>query len=128
MATGTRHTLSESDGLTGAPIPITASGTDGSEITGTLLHTATTSPGVIDEVFIYPANQATASGGVTIQVGGTDPNQHDISLGVASRQGLFQAMPGIPVASGAEIRAYADHALVTVTGARVMGWVNRIAN
>ncbi len=128
MATGERHALSESSGLTGAPTSITASGVDGSEVTGTLIHTATNQANERDEVFVYVANQATVSGGFTFQVGGTDPNQHDISQGLDARQGLRQFAPGLTLASGTTLRAYADHALTTVTGVRIVGWVNRIAN
>jgi len=129
MATGTRQVLSESAGLIGGPIAIVASGTDGSEVTGTLLHTATNVVDERDEVFLYVSNETAQSGTVTVQIGGTTPNQHDTGAqGVESRQGWVQVLPGFTVASGAEIRAYGDFDMVTVTGLRATGWVNRISN
>ena len=126
-ATGTREILSGSSGLTGTPILITASGTNGSAVTGTLLHTAANSPGYRDEVYIEVHNYHTASGTVTIQVGGTSPNLNDIAYGISPRDGLHVLYHGT-VASGTEIRAYGNHALTTVSGLRAVGWVNRLNN
>ena len=113
MPTNTELTLSGS--VSGKPISIAATASP-----GTLLHTATSAANTLDNLWIYVQSNHTAVASLTIQFGGITAAEQ-IVMGIPSKEGLVLVIPGLPLAGGAEVRAFADVANVL----SVVGLVNR---
>lgn len=116
MATFTKQKLSGSTNGRGILIVATASA-------GTTVHTATSTSGELDEVWLYVQNNHTAQVTVTIEWGGTTNPDDRIILGVASQTGLVLVVPGLLVGGGVVVKVYASVTNVV----SVHGFVNNIA-
>lgn len=115
MATYTKIPLSGS--TNGAPVQITSTGG-----TGQTIHTATSTGGELDELFILACNNHTAVVVLTLQIGGTGASQI-IKISLNSNEGLVITIPGLPLKGGIVVTAIADTASVV----NIMGHVIRSA-
>lgn len=89
---------------------------------GTLIHTATASANVLDEIWLWAANSSTSDVKVTLEFGGvTAPNDH-IEYTVPAEDGMYMLVPGFPINGGVVVRAFAGTGNVIV----INGYVNRI--
>ena len=124
MATFTKLTFQPASVTgTGLGIPITAT-TSGS--LGTVIHTASSAPATIDEVWIYAQNYDTTDRKLTIQWGGVTAGTHEIEYTVKAENGLYLIAAGLVMqgnATATVISAYAATAAAIV----VYGYVNRIS-
>lgn len=119
MAIVTKRFFSKSTG--GAGITIT-----GTAATGTLIHRSVTGGSSFDEVWIWAVNTAAASGvKLTVEwaqtTGGTAGQP--IEFTVPPESGPYLVVPGWPLNTARQVRAYAGTASVI----RTHGYVNRIA-
>jgi hypothetical protein len=89
---------------------------------GTLIHTASATAGVIDEVWLYVVNTDTSSRKLTIELGGTTAPDDLIEVTVPAEAGLMVVVPGLPLSGGVVVRAFAAAANVLI----IHGYVNRI--
>jgi hypothetical protein len=93
---------------------------------GTLIHTASSSAGVLHEIWIYAQNTDTASHKLTLEWGGTTAPDDLIEVTVAAESGLMLVAPGLLLVGNATplvVRAFADSANVVT----LLGYVNVIA-
>ncbi len=88
---------------------------------GTLLHTATSTSGEIDEVWLWATNSDTVSRKLTIEFGGTTSPDDTIEVTIPAESGPFLVVPGLPLAGGLVVRGFAATASVVL----VSGYVNR---
>jgi len=88
---------------------------------GTLAHTATAVSGVIDEVWLWATNSDTVSRKLTIEFGGVTSPDDTIEIVIPPESGPFLVVPGLPLAGGLVVRAFAATANVVL----VSGYVNR---
>lgn len=88
----------------GRPIALAATATP-----GTLLHTATSTAGQVDEVYVWLANIDTETRQVTLEVGGTGTSDQWI-VSIDAKAGGALVLPGIRFNGGVAIRAFADSA------------------
>ncbi len=108
----------------GKPILIAATAT-----AGTLLHTATREKaegrppagGIFDEVWLYLVNNSAADVLVTIEYGDAEVG-HNIQYTVTARDGLKCVLPGLILANGYTIRAFAG----TTNVVSAVGYVNQV--
>lgn len=121
MATFSKRNLS---GRTlGRGIKIDATGSP-----GTLLHEASTTVGVTDEIWLYAINTHTATVKLTVEFGGTTDPDDIIELSVLPESGLVLVVPGFILQGdntggvGPRVRAFA----ATANKISVFGYVNRI--
>ena len=106
---------------TGLGIPVAATGSP-----GTAIHTASSTPATIDELWIYAANYDTSDRKLTLQYGGTTAGTNDIEFTVKAENGLYLIVPGLILQGNATplvVRAFA----ATATSIVIYGYVNRIA-
>jgi len=93
---------------------------------GTTIHTGSSTPGVIDKVYLYAANTDTTARKLTIQFGGTtDPDDH-IELTIPAESGAVYVIDGWPIGGNATplvVKAFASVANVI----NINGYVHRIA-
>lgn len=93
---------------------------------GTLIHTGSTNPAVLDEIWLYAVNSSTSGVKLTVEWGAaTAPNDH-IELTVAPESGLVLIAGGLLIkgnASALTVRAFA----ATTNVIAVHGFVNRIS-
>lgn len=117
MATFSKELLSGS--TNGRPIKVAATAT-----AGTTIHTASSTSGVVDEVWLYATNSSAGTVALTIEFGGTTSPDDLIVVGVApvGTPELVLVVPGFPLTGGVVVRAFAGTADVVT----VMGYVNRI--
>ena len=115
----TREDLSE--GANGAYINVTTSGTP-----GTLIHTATSTAGEKDEVWLWGVNNTISDASVAIEWGGTDPVTNRLTVGIPSAQGEQLLVAGRTLSGGLTVRAFTDASTATVSGVNIGGFVNRI--
>jgi hypothetical protein len=117
MPTFSKELLSGS--TNGRPIKIVATAT-----AGTLIHTASSTSGVIDEVWLYATNTGVNTVALTVEWGGTTDPDDRIVVGLPpiSTPQLILVAPGLPVSGGVVVRAFAGEANV----AKVVGYVNRV--
>jgi len=94
----------------------------GTAATGTLIHTSVAS-GSFDEVWIYAHSQSGSALDLTLEFGGTQPNNRIFYRVPASGSGLTCIVPGFPLTDGAEVRGYAQAANQII----ITGYVNRIS-
>ena len=92
--------------------------------TGTTVHTATSTSGEKDEVWLYAVNESDVSVNLIVQWGGTTDVDNTMTVGVPPKSGQQLIVPGFVVNGGVVIRAYASTADVIV----VYGFVNRIVS
>jgi len=107
---------------TGLGIPVTAT-TSGS--LGTVIHTASTTPATIDEVWIYAQNYHTADTKLTIQWGGFTAGTNEIEYTVKAENGLYLIVPGLIMQGNATAKVISAYA-ATATAIVLYGYVNRI--
>lgn len=120
MATFTKSILSGS--TDGRAIKVAAAGTP-----GTLIHTGSTTPATLHEVWLYAMNSAgTTPIKTTIEWGGvTNPDDH-IEFSVMPESGLTLLVPGLIIKGNATpllVRAFAASA----NAVTIHGFVNVIA-
>lgn len=124
MATFTKKTLEPTGGTTGTGLGIKVAAT--AIASGTTIHTASSTPATIDEVWLYAVNTSTSSVKLTIGWGAvTDPDA-TIEVTVLPEAGLVTVIPGLLLQGNATakiIKAAAGTADVIV----LHGFVNRIA-
>ena len=87
-------------------------------IVGTLIHTATASstPGVYDEIWLWAYNDSTADVTLTVQFGGSGANQTFI-VDVPHLCGLVPIVPGLILHSSGTVSAYAAEAgVISISG------------
>jgi len=113
MATYTKLKLSGS--TDGKGIKITQTATAGDTI-----HTAHAS--ALDEIWLYAVNIGDGNVEVTIEFGGTDP-ENCIPCTVPGKSGEQFIIPGNILTNSLIVRAFAETANVIV----IYGWVNRIS-
>jgi hypothetical protein len=106
---------------TGLGIPVTATSSP-----GTAIHTASSTPTTIDELWIYAVNYDATDRKLTLQFGGTTAGDNDIEFTVKAENGLYLIVPGLILQGNASpriVRAWA------ATGASIViyGYVNRIS-
>lgn len=95
---------------------------------GTLIHEASTTTNVIDEVWLYASNTDTTARKLTVEFGGTTSPDDTIELTVLPEAGLVLVLPGLTLHGdntggvGLRVRAFASTANVI----NVSGYVNRI--
>jgi hypothetical protein len=120
MATFNKELLSESINGKAIKVSATAIGTS-----PTLIHTASTNPNVLDEVWLYAQNNHTADLAVRIGFGGTTDPDDIIEYTVKTKAGLYLIVPGLILkgnATALTIRA----ACATVDKIFLSGYINRI--
>jgi len=117
MATVEKQLLSGS--IAGRPIAIVVTGSAGTQI-----HTTTTNPNTIDEVWLYASYVGTGAPILSTQWGSTSVSDN-IETTLTGSAGLYVISPGLTLsASGSTastIRAFAT----TGSGVTVTGYVNR---
>ncbi len=112
MATAKKRKLSGS--TDGKPIKIAATST-----AGTAVHTAVvgTTEGTFDEIWLWAYNSHTAELLLTIEFGGADAPDQNISVTIPSKVGLVPVIPGLILQNGATVKAFAASAnLITISG------------
>lgn len=114
----TRELLSGS--TNGLPIKVAASATP-----GTLIHTATSTAGTIDEVFLWASNTSGSAALLTVEWGGVTDPDHLLTkaYSIPMNSGPVQIAPGLPVRGGVVVRAFSGTANVL----NVHGFVSRIS-
>jgi len=126
MATFTKIAFNPAGGTpagTGLGIPVTAT-TAGT--VGTVIHTASTTPATIDEVWIYAQNYDTTDRKLTIQWGAATAGTHEIEYTVKAENGLYLVCPGLIMQGNATAKVISAIA-ATATAIVLYGYVNRIA-
>ena len=122
MATFTKLTLQPAGTTgTGLGIKVVATAT-----AGTAIHTASTTPATIDEVWLYAVNTSTSAVKLTVEWGEATAPDGNIELTVAAESGLVLVSPGLLLQGNATakvVKAFAATANVIV----LHGYVNRIA-
>lgn len=122
MATFTKISLQPAGTTgTGLGIPVAATASP-----GTAIHTASSTPATMDEIWLYAVNYDTTDRKLTIQYGGTTAGNNDIEYTVKAENGLYLIVPGLLLQGNATplvVRAFA----ATATSIVVYGYVNRIA-
>lgn len=95
---------------------------------GTLIHEASTTAGVTDEIWLYVVNSHTSSIKVTVEFGGTTDPDDIIELTILPEAGLVMLVPGFILQGdntggvGPRVRCFA----ATANKVTVFGYVNRI--
>lgn len=115
MATITKVLLSGS--TNGRNIKVVATAT-----AGTLIHTATASANVIDELWLWAVNSDTVDRKLTIEFGGVTAPDDLVEFTVPAEDGLYMIIPGLTLNGGVVCRAFAASANVVM----INGYVNRI--
>ena len=102
----------------------------GIKITGTAsgtantIHTATSTAGVIDEVWLYCYNSGSLEYILSLCLGGTTDPDDIVKITTPAKTGDILVLAGECFNGGVVIKAYADSANYLV----VRGYVNRITN
>lgn len=119
MATFTKTILSNS--TDGRAILIAQTATP-----GTLIHTGSTNPAVLDEIWLYATNTSTSAVKLTVEWGAATAPNDLIELTVAPESGLVVVSSGLLIkgnASALTVRAFA----ATTNVITINGYVNRIS-
>ena len=119
MATFTKTILSGS--TDGRAIKVAATATP-----GTLIHTGSTTPATLHEIWLYAFNSDTANVKLTIEWGGTTAPDDSIEVTIPAESGLFLVVPGLLIKGNATalvVRAFA----ATTNLLTINGFVNVIA-
>lgn len=101
----------------GSPVAIAATAT-----AGTLFHTASTTAGVQDEIYMYLTNTDSVAHQVTVEFGDATAPGHNIDFPVPANDTVL-AIAGVPLTNGKTVKAFADAA----SKVNMFGFVNRIA-
>jgi len=102
----------------------------GIKITGTTsegantVHTATSTSGVIDEVWLFCYNSDTSSRTLSLCLGGTTSPDDIVNIVLLPQQGDILVLAGECFNGGVVLKAYGSAANVLV----IRGYVNRITN
>jgi len=118
MATFSKQILSGSTDGKGVLVVATATA-------GTLIHTASTSTSVLDEVWLYAVNTSASDVKLTIEWGEATAPNGNIEYTVKAENGLYLIVSGLLLkgnATALTVRAFAATASVIV----LHGYVNRI--
>lgn len=94
---------------------------------GTLIHTATSTVGEKDEIWLWGVNNDAGNASVVIEWGGVDDVTDIQQVGIPSANGDQLLVAGKTIAGGLDIRAYTTHAIATTSGVNIGGHVNRIS-
>jgi hypothetical protein len=124
MATFSKLAFQPTGGTTGTGlgIPVTAT-TSGS--LGTTIHTCSSTPATIDEVWIYAQNYDTTDRKLTIQWGGVTAGTNEIEYTVKAENGLYLIVAGLVMQGNATAKVISAYA-ATGTAIVLYGYVNRI--
>lgn len=109
-----------SGSTSGRPIAVAATGTP-----GTLIHTASSTTGVQDEIYLFANNTSTSDVALTVEFGGvTTADQICSAVVIPARANSFPlpVVPGIPLTGGLVVRAFGGSA----SAINISGFVNRI--
>jgi hypothetical protein len=109
-----------SGSTSGRPIAVAATATP-----GTIIHTATSATGALDEIYLYANNVSTSDVALTIEFGGTTTADQSLSATtIPARANSFPipVVPGICLGGGLIVRAFAG----TTNVINITGFVNRI--
>ena len=116
MATFSKELLSGS--TNGRAIVVAADATP-----GTLVHTASATAGVIDEVWLYASNKSTDEQALRIEFGDAAALENIVvALPAIAQPALVVVIPGVPLTGGLEVRAFSTDA----NEVAIIGYVNRI--
>jgi Zn-dependent alcohol dehydrogenase len=96
-----------------------------SGVAGPTLHTGSSSPSVLDEVWLYAVNYDTTDRKLTIQYGGVTAGTNEIEYTVKAENGLYLIVSGLVLAGNATPKVISAYA-ATNTSIVVYGYVNRI--
>lgn len=118
MATETYTKQKLSGSTNGRPIKVVATAT-----AGTTIHTATSTAGELDEVWLWAQNTDTSDRKLTIELGGTTAPDDLIEVTIPAEGGLVLVVPGLVFDGGVSIAAFAETANVVT----ISGFVNNIA-
>ena len=102
----------------GRPIKVAATAT-----AGTTIHTATSTSGEIDRIYLYAANTSAASVKLTLEWGGVTSPDDLLEFQIPSESGARILVDGAPLAGGLLVRAFAGSADVI----NIVGRVIRVA-
>jgi hypothetical protein len=119
MATFSKSILSGS--TDGKQIKVAATAT-----AGTLIHTGSTTPATLHEVWLYAVNSSASDVKLTIEWGGVAAPDDHIEYTVSAENGLYLIVPGLLVKGNATalvVRAFAATGDVIC----ISGYVNVIA-
>ncbi len=119
MATFTKSILSGS--TDGKQIKVAATAT-----AGTLIHTGSTTPATLHEVWLYAVNTSASDVKLTIEWGGVASPDDHIEYTVKAENGLYLIVPGLLIKGNATalvVRAFA----ATTNVICISGYVNVIA-
>jgi hypothetical protein len=119
MATFTKSILSGS--TDGKQIKVAATAT-----AGTLIHTGSTTPATLHEVWLYAVNTSGSDVKLTIEWGGVASPDDHIEYTVKAENGLYLIVPGLLIKGNATalvVRAFA----ATTNVICISGYVNVIA-
>jgi hypothetical protein len=119
MATFTKTILSGS--TDGRAIKVAATATP-----GTLIHTGSTTPATLHEIWLYAFNSDAANVKLTVEWGGVTAPDDSIEVTIPSESGLFLVVPGLLIKGNATalvVRAFA----ATTNLLTINGFVNVIA-
>lgn len=119
MATFSKSILSGS--TDGKQIKVAATAT-----AGTLIHTASTTPATLHEVWLYAVNTSASDVKLTIEWGGVASPDDHIEYTVKAENGLYLIVPGLIIKGNATalvVRAFA----ATTNVICISGYVNVIA-
>lgn len=90
---------------------------------GTTLHTATSTSGEWDEVYIWATNSSSSDVTLTIEFGGTTSPDDIVEKTLRVNNGPELVIPGWVLQGGLVVRGFASSANVVTIG----GYVNRIS-
>ena len=117
MAIITKRFLSASSGGRGVSVT-------GTTATGSVIHTSVTGTTSFDEVWVWAVNTATAAKKLTVEwARSTGQVGQAVEFSVPPEDGPYLIIPGWPLNTGRQARAYAATASVVTCH----GYVNRIA-
>lgn len=86
----------------GRPIEVAATATP-----GTLIHTATSTSGEIDEITLYAVGSSATSRKLTIELGGVTVSDDLIEVTIPAEDGLHLVLPPHRMDGGLVVRAFA---------------------
>ena len=102
MAATTASLVLLSGSTNGRPIKVVATST-----AGTLIHTATSTAGDMDRIYLYAANTSAASVKLTLEWGGVTSPDDLLEFQIPSESGARLIVDGAPLAGGLIARAFA---------------------
>ncbi len=96
----------------GRPIKVTATSSP-----GTTIHTATSTSGAVDRIFVYAFNTSASTVALTMQLGGTTSPDDELKVSIPGQSGSVLVVAGWLYDNGAVLRAYAATAnVINITG------------